>query len=805
MQLFPAIFTVQDSDASARAKIEVSLAGTYRLNRVCDLHFCNGTIANTIFTVSLHTPPSAQLVPQHAQLCSSGTSIFTPEAKASPQIRLAGTPPFIVSFSLVGDCSTSMTVRYNSEGLHRLPAFRHRGLWALTNISDSHACAPDVVSLPMFGTVAISRSPEATLFLRSGKVCGNEAAELEVRLVHGTPPWFLKLSTPRGMIEVKNVTSRSFSYKAQHAGNYSIASVGDENCGDVGGSADVPVAAPVVVTHLARVAATINGGEESTCEGIFRNVTGTVTGTPPFSLELWRSGRYFRRIQVEKGNTFSFAVDSAGNYTVHSVTDGSYCSASGDGSFSITQLALPSVAQLNTSVCEGDGVAIAVRGTPPLRVSYSITGQAGEESVTANECIPVAVEGAKKNEKWCKVVMFGAGQSRPGLYTLTGIQDGLCSARVKTSFRVPSRPAISLRSVISDVCDGGAARLELHVSGGIPGALWSASVRYPSGEVRELKSDRTSLAWDVAESGDFVLEKARSGECPADVVATEGGGDAMVTVRKFDAPTASVSGEITSCPGAQSEIVIEASGGQWPYSVSLLHNGRLVLKDALVTRSDGVLTVPVREPGQYTLQSVRDARRCPGTVTGTARIHQHPRATGGFTESSHSMCAGGEVDVTVAVTGGDGSPPPWQVTVLRDEQFFTARAVNASGSAGTGSFTFSTRLPGLYKLSQDGFVDGRGCTGAVGRPLRVTVAPLPTVTASPKTGSTCEGGRTKSKLHFTGEPPWAFTIVRAGDANPRTIDDVWTREYSLDLPAVRVVPSKFSRSRRNSPGDDLLP
>lgn len=131
----------------------------------------------------------------------------------------------------------------------------------------------------------------------------------------------------------------------------------------------------------------------------------------------------------------------------------------------------------------------------------------------------------------------------------------------------------------------------------------------------------------------------------------------------------------------------------------------------LVARPDGVLQVPVGEPGEYSLASVKDARRCSGVVNGHATVTQHPRSKAGFTKNTHSMCAGDSVKVEIRVAG-EGAPPPWQVTVLRDEQFFTASAV-ANATTDGGTLQFMTHLAGTYKLSQEGFVDARGCTGTV--------------------------------------------------------------------------------------------
>jgi len=772
MQLFPAIFAKQDSDASASQMISTALPGSYTLSRVCDCHYCNGSVSNATFNVSFNTPPLARIVPVHTELCMDGASPRPPAGIAYPRVHLSGVPPFHVTFSLVGHVTT-VGMRYNQPGVHDLPAFPSRGLWAVTNVSDSRGCPPDYLSLPIGATVSVSQSPEASLLLRSGEVCGDQRPDIEVRLLRGSAPWSFTLQTPSGKESIDNVTRSSYLYRAEKPGEYRLESIRDASCTGKASAGASSVA--VELKHLPTVSAVMHERSERTCQGSFRNISGFVQGTPPWSLEVWKDDTFYRRVLHEQaGGNFSFAVDAPGTYRVRAVTDGRYCSADGTGAVTVEQLPLPELAPISQTACEGDTVELAVKGTPPLKVHVTASNSAKDLIFTADSCVPAAGHG----KGWCSIKLFSKGEAAAGLYTVTGVEDSTCFSRTQRSLQVLAKPAITMRSVIGDVCGGSMARLEVEIAGGtLP---WHAQVRYPDGEVRKIESDKAASAWDVSSPGEYKLVGGEAGKCGAHIGGMDGAAEQVVHVRHFPAPSANISGGVMSCVGQSAEVQVQVEGGQWPYSVVLLHNGLHARKEPLlVTRSDGLLAVPVSEPGEYTLASVKDARRCGGLVSGRATVKHHPRSKAGFTKVAHTMCAGSTLQVEVRVAG-EGAPPPWQVTVLRDEQFFTASAVHNTTEGG-GGFTFDTHLAGTYKLSQDGFVDARGCTGTVLKPLRVSVAQLPTVTVS--SGSVCEGGSSKAVLRFTGEPPWAFTIKRGGSNETAMVDDIWKREYPLDLPS----------------------
>eukprot|EP00285_Hemiselmis_virescens_P009328 CAMPEP_0173408586 /NCGR_PEP_ID=MMETSP1356-20130122/70087_1 /TAXON_ID=77927 ORGANISM="Hemiselmis virescens, Strain PCC157" /NCGR_SAMPLE_ID=MMETSP1356 /ASSEMBLY_ACC=CAM_ASM_000847 /LENGTH=697 /DNA_ID=CAMNT_0014369921 /DNA_START=50 /DNA_END=2139 /DNA_ORIENTATION=+ len=614
MQLFPAIFAKQDSErASASTTIDISVAGSYRLNRVCDLHYCNGTVTNASFDLSFNTPPTAAITPQHTLICATGSGgSMTPSAGSPPlpRLRLAGTPPLVITLTLVGDPTTTVAMRYNTEGEHDLPPLPSGGLWALTNVSDARGCPADTLSLPLSATVGVALMPEASLVRRSGEVCGDESADLEISLQQGAPPWSFTLQTPKGRVSIDNMTRSSYTFKAKDKGNYSLVSVRDARCSGRTPTGTGAAAVAVGVTHLAQVSGMLTPGNESTCEGTFRNLTGEVRGTPPFSVEIWRSGAFFRRVLVN-GTKFSFAVDAPGVYTLRSVTDSRYCTAAGKGAVTLSQLPLPAVAAVHAVQCEGSPVRVAVRGTPPFRVSYGVTGERSEETVTARTCVPLPADASQRAKMlpagedasaWCAMELFGEARARPGLYTVASIQDGSCAARMLASVRVAAKPTMTLHAVVSDVCDGAAARLEVRLSGG-EGA-WQARVRYPDGQVKTIDAEKPSAAWDVSLEGDYTLVSGFRAECEAEV-----GASSSVSVRHFEAPKAVLSGDVIACAGQPAEIAVKVTGGQWPYLVGLLLNGRPFRKEPLlVTRPDGALSVAVTEQGTYTLQSVRDAR-----------------------------------------------------------------------------------------------------------------------------------------------------------------------------------------------------
>ncbi|EKX47111.1 hypothetical protein GUITHDRAFT_137719 [Guillardia theta CCMP2712] len=813
----PAAFS-WSSTTLATETVETSLPGKYTLGRVCDAHFCNGTVSTAPFVVSVASPPTARIL-HSGPICLPLVKSFTEKL-----LELQGVPPFQVELALVGTDKT-VSVKYPSAGKHVLPndLLLHRGLWGIVQLSDNSGCAAEMESVTWVSTLAVQQVPTGSLSIRSD-VCGNEDAQLDVKLDVGVPPWSFSLLYPNGTIlKAANLTRRTFSISVENVGSYSLVSLNDSVCSNASMQAqnkNVQVSAKGEILTGRILNRTIQ-----TCPGVFHAVSGEVQGKGPWSIVIHRNGEFWRRIEHHRDDSgseksgrsnFTFQVEVAGNYSLYSVTDARSCTVRGGGLVQVVLMPAPTLTM--TTTCkqdvasmecarEADRLDVCVGEEVSVRANLTGDGVITIASPSWNETKKVKVA-AQNKSGWVvhQVDLSRSVEFSTGQYTITSITDRTCSRTLSYPLLVHPRPVFSLRGGVTDVCSStGQASLEVRESSGY-GGRWTAHILQPSGKVMMLNSTKPTAQMLVKEPGVYTLVDVEAGGCKPVVEQGVDGKPKTVAVSLFESPKASISGGGSKCSagGAALDVKIHVQGGQRPYKVQLAFNGK-PQQDSKVTSPDGVLVLPVSKEGTYTISHVRDARQCAAAasdITGSAIIKSYPQAIAGFQKRTLGFCVGEAAEEVVVSVKGNKAPAPWNMTILKDEQFYTTISVPNSSRDG-GHVTFRAEASGDYRIAEDTFTDSRGCLGRAQGSLKVVEYLLPSVAVrssiAPDTRGLCEGAA--PSLELSGSPPWSVTLeVKRKGAKGRTCTITNIHDRSLQLSG-----SFLSRHCGTSVSDGFLP
>ena len=304
------------------------------------------------------------------------------------------------------------------------------------------------------------------------------------------------------------------------------------------------------------------------------------------------------------------------------------------------------------------------------------------------------------------------------------------------------------------------------------------------------------------------------------------------------APTAVLSGSGDICAGETADLSVIFTGtANWSFDYTLDGTAQSTISgigSSPYTLSGGA--------GTYVITGVSDASACPGTVSGTAVVTEHPAVS---VSNILSTCNGAQTDyvVTFDISGGDAGS--YTVNGVASGSSFTSATIT-SGTAysytvtdqwgcspvvvsgtqdcncpvtadisGTvticngdatnltfdlagGTFPYSfiytdgtnnfnetaNTTPYTVSVSPTNTTTytlvsvNSGCSGTVNGSAVVTVTPLPTASI---TGATtiCSGSSTDLTINLTGTPNWSVSYTENG--NSQTINGIGVSPYTLTV------------------------
>jgi hypothetical protein len=808
------------SSSKGTGKLSLPLPGRYSLSRVCDMGGCNGTVSDKVVEVMLARPPTARILPQRPVCMDDPASTLAGANKSGWKIEVQGKPPIIAQFLRVGhqhEKRDGNSIRYDSPGQHNLPEefFKKRGLWVLSQLKDESGCPSDMASITWASTLTVLPRPKVSIELLSMESCGGQDALILVRLLQGNPPWSFTLQAPDGSLQSETgVSDRTYVHRTQKKGNYSVVNASDAACEALPDG--LPTNTVEVMTR-APVGGILQQQHVATCPGVFIEIHGEVQGIGPWWLEIRRNNAFWRRIRhpreadgakedasrdgdvtvpreiSDKDRHFSFQVEAPGDYSLHSVTDSTQCSAGGTGRVIVSETPAPVVRLQQARACEGDVLTLDVNASGACVVTVMASGWAHprDVEVLGSEAVKGDVTAGRRSLK--NVALFAPGGVAAGQYTITRVRDAQCSTATSQTVMVHSRPAIVMRGSGTEVCSDkdaaslveDAASLEIRAKGGFMGD-WSALIRHPGGHEQTVKGTGSeALIVKVSAPGTYELLDAFSLQprCSAVLQPYDSSTSTSsnishanaevkgrtVTVRQLEAPRAQLSGGGAICErggtGENVKVELHVTGGKGPYRVQVHLDSQI--KWINVLGLDGRYVFTTKSKGVWSIGKVQDVHKCAWQVpSNRVQVSHFPVARAAFKQQFIGLCPGdGPQEVSVGVTAR-GSQGPWQLAVLRNGRFHASGQPNSSGY-----FVFNTEevvdgQPGdKYEIDNNAFADSRGCLGDRGGPLTVKMNVLPSVQVltNQRPGrpvaraGTCEDE--EIRLNFTaGTSPWSVTI-----------------------------------------------
>jgi len=277
--------------------------------------------------------------------------------------------------------------------------------------------------------------------------------------------------------------------------------------------------------------------------------------------------------------------------------------------------------------------------------------------------------------------------------------------------------------------------------------------------------DRTGIRM---QPGDLVITNSTiyihdfSGPCGDQEIFT-------VMIRSGPAPTGTISGGGTICPGQSISINFNFTGGA-NYVFVYTING--VPQPPIGVPTDaGTLNVSPVDTAVYKLISVASTSAgCVGTVSGEAVVNVRPRPEA-VISGGGNICQGDSATLRVNLTG----IPPFALTIAADGTPLPVVNVNSNtyilkvSPASTATYT-------LVSLTGSG-----NCPGGVSGTATVMVVPQPTAELEPGLGAACPNVPFSLNVTLSGVSPFELTYAIDGVPQPPIITS--QSLYVLDVTA----------------------
>lgn len=431
-------------------------------------------------------------------------------------------------------------------------------------------------------------------------------------------------------------TARVVPTPASGSVTYAITSLTDRNCsGSVTNGS-------TTITVVAKPTATVRPTNGSFCAaGASVPVTVDLTGLSPWNVT-FSDGTILQTTGTPL--TWYFTPSATTTYTVTSVANGS-CSNAGTGSVTYTKTAA-SVAG-SATICRGTSTPITA--TLAGKAPFTVTWSDGNVQTIASGTT------ATRN----------VSPSSTTTYTATVSDANSCSVSASGSAAVTILPAPSATlSGSATLCgSGGSATITPTVSGNFPMTL--------------LWSDAFSQTMTAAGQGRSVSPAATTTytiTSVSDGGACAGSGSGSFTVTRVAAPTATVSGGGSFCPGSNATLSAALSdSGAWSitWSDGFVQNG---------TTSPATRTVSPSAATTYTIASFT-RNGCAGTSSGSATAT--PKTVTITTQPANGTIAkNASTTLSVVASAGGGAALHYQ--------WFKGTSGTTTNPVGTDASTYNT-------------------------------------------------------------------------------------------------------------------
>jgi PKD repeat protein len=432
----------------------------------------------------------------------------------------------------------------------------------------------------------------------------------------------------------------------------------------------------------------------------------SLTGAAPWTVIYAINGADQLSLNIA-ASPYTLNANTAGNYTITSVTDANGCTNTGIGNATVSFYPVPTATiSGTTSVCAGQSATVTV----------TLTGAAPYDFIYTDGVTPVTVTNHPTN-----VYTFSVTPAAAVTYTLVSMEDNNgCTGTLSGSatITINAQPVLSF-AVTNLQCNGdNSGAIDLTVTG-------SAS---------------NSFAWlgpDGFTAGTEDISGLKAGLYNVTVTSSDGcvaSGQATV-VQPAVLTLSSTGNMILLCNGDPTGAgSFTAAGGTAPYTFNTLVN----TAGATLTPSATSVTVTDAGGGTITVQ-VTDAHMC---TAEASIIVTEPPALNIAATTTNISCYGGNTGMIITTVTGGTPPYIYAWTASGGGSGLTAGASNQSGLTA-----------GNYDLT---VTDANGCTANGAWTLTQPTALVVTVTTDDNLIGTCSSAQLDAAVTGGVEPAGGY-------------------------------------------------
>jgi PKD repeat protein len=655
--------------AASPFTLNASSAGNYTIASVTDANGCSNTgIGNA--TVSYWPVPSATI---------SGTTSVCAGKSATITISLTGTAPFTFTYS---DATTPVTVTNHPANIYTFTVTPATAVtYTLVSMEDSHGCNGNLSGAAV---ITINAQPVLAFAVTDLQCYGDNSGAIDLTVTGSASNSFAWIG-PDGF------TAGTEDISGIKAGLYNVTVTSSDGC-VASGQATVMQPAVLTLSSTGNMVLLCNG--DPTGAGSFT----AAGGTAPYT---------FTTLVNTAGATLTpsasavAVTDAGGGVITVRVTDSHNCTA--EATITVTEPpALVLSATVTNVSCFGGSngtiITSVTGGTAPY--IYAWTASGGGSGITA---------GAPNQ-----------GGLTAGTYDLTVTDAHGCQITGSWTLTQPAALAVTVTADDNLIGSCKPAQLLATVTGGIEPAggylySWSPAAGLSATNIPNpvaTPASTTTYTVTVTDANGCV----RTGSVTVTVAPV------LTAVAYAD------DNLIGACPSSQTQLHVNVSGGETPYSFSWMPVAGL---------SDPAVREPVAKPAATTAYTVTvtDANGCTVTANVTVNVAPDLDVTATVDDNLIGTCPTSVAHLTATATGGEGG-----YTYLWDNAATLSSATSATPTAKPAVTT-------TYTVT---VTDANGCTDQAS--VTVNVAPdlAVTATADDMFIGTCAGSVSHLDATVTG-------------------------------------------------------
>jgi hypothetical protein len=568
-----------------------SASTTYSLTSMSNS--CGAGLVSGTAAVMVNNNPAASLSAP-GTVCAGNGVVLT--------VNLTGSNPWNLTYT---DGTTPQSETGITTSPHIFSVTPLAGnTYTITGLTNAFSCNGTNLGTPV--SIIVNDLPTVSL-ASNQTICGSSAAVLTVNLSSGTTPYDFDWTDGTSTFTETGITSSAYTLTVNPAvtTTYTINNV-TNICGNLN------PASTAVITILPSITATLTG-PTNVCAGNAAQLTLTVTGTSPYTLD-WLDGFTGGTETGIATSPYSFNVTPLVNnlYDIDTIWDANNCYIAGGSAFSITVDSLP------TANLSGDITACA---GAPGNLDIFFTGTGPYDLVYFDGATNIPINGILTSP-YSITSGVVAGTTT---YTLVSVSNTQCGAGTATgsgTITVLTEP-VAVLAGNSNLCGTNSTTLTVNFTGNAP---WNMTYTDGGSNYFDGGIMTSPYVFSVTPSinpGIYSILTLGDAQC------NNGTSTGTATVNVGSPPNATMSGNSAVCNGGNYALTFNLTGTA-PFSVTFTDGTTPVTVPGIPSTPYVHVVNPI-SPTTYSLTYATDQFCGNGQVSSIVPVVIQPLPTASFT------------------------------------------------------------------------------------------------------------------------------------------------------------------------------